>query len=119
MEHEDNPFRDTNRALELFKNPVSRLNPTIAENYYNVGRVLHLQGRKAEARPFYLKTIELKPNFFPAMNNLGAIALEEGRMQEARRELLEQALRLEPSYMPTQQNMRALVERLGATGKRR
>lgn len=110
MERPDNPFRDTNVALAHFKES-SRLNPTVAENYYNVGRVLHLQGRFAEAAPYYQKTLELKPNFYPAMNNLGAIALEGGRVEEAKR-YFETALRLDPQYAPAIQNLRVLESKL-------
>lgn len=114
LESEANPKRDVGRALMMFQESA-RINPAIAENHYNIARILQMQGRLAEAVPLYQKTLELKPDYAPAYNNLAAIQLAWGLVDTAE-PLLRRALQIDPFYTPAKENL-ALIARIRAGKK--
>ncbi|OGQ94629.1 MAG: hypothetical protein A2521_06305 [Deltaproteobacteria bacterium RIFOXYD12_FULL_57_12] len=61
--------------------------------WHELGRVHHKSGRREEARAAYLKALELRPNYFAALGNLGALLvdLQDFTMAET---CLQQALTL-------------------------
>lgn len=111
LESEANPKRDVSRALAMFQESA-RVNPAVAENHYNIARILQMQGRLAEAVPLYKRTLDLKPDYAPAYNNLAAIQLAWGQVDTAE-PLLRRALQIDPFYTPAKENL-ALIGRIRA-----
>lgn len=69
------------RALEL--------RPNDARVHYSAGMMLHFQAldvvdSRQEARRLYERALELKPDYFDAMENLGVLFVEIGELERAR-----------------------------------
>ena len=75
-----------------------------AQTEHDLGFQLHLQGRAAEAEPFYRRAVGLAPEFKEAWINLGLAMLLQKRTDEA---LMCQrtALRLDPKNADAQNNL--------------
>ncbi len=58
-----------------------------ADALYNLGAVLHLQGKSAEARAIYERCLALRPDDRRALGNLGLLLAEAGEKDEARAKL--------------------------------
>ena len=57
--------------------------PENAELNFALGNLRLAQGKRAEAKSYYLATLRLDPSHEGGYNNLGVLALEEGRWREA------------------------------------
>jgi len=53
------------------------------ESYYNLGALLHAQGKSLEAKASYRRAIDLRPDFVEAHNNLGGVRKNLGRLEDA------------------------------------
>jgi tetratricopeptide (TPR) repeat protein len=78
-----------------FYEKALRLNPRCSLAYYNEGLVRAKQSRDEEARPLFLKALEIDRDFGPAYAALGDWYLRNGFAREALR-TYEQAYRLNP-----------------------
>ncbi|MBS1985166.1 MAG: tetratricopeptide repeat protein [Bdellovibrionales bacterium] len=109
LERSDNPHRNLDGALREFQ-LSQQLNPAVAENYYNIGRILQMQNHNQEALGWYQQSLERKPDFVPALNNIAAILMNSGQAEAARPYLL-RALAREPGYEPARRNLEAIDAR--------
>ncbi len=75
------------------------------------GNLLKRQGRLQEAEQAYRQALRERPDFFDALNNLGAL-LEMDRLQEAETAYRE-ALRLDPGNATARWNLSVLLLRMG------
>jgi Tfp pilus assembly protein PilF len=85
--------------------------PTSGYAQASLGTVLFEQGRREQARPFYLEAIRLEPDhrLAPlALHRLAVMDLDEGRPELAVRRL-ERALALEPRYVGAHQLIAGLL----------
>ncbi len=80
--------------------------------HYNLGAVLQLRGKFAEAISCYRDALEVEPDNATAHNSLAAALLLEGRIPDAIQQLRE-TLRLDPSYLNARYN---LARALAASG---
>lgn len=58
-----------------------------AETHFQMGNVLHEQGKLEDTIESYIQALTLNPNFVEVYNNLGNVLKELGRLDEATREL--------------------------------
>jgi len=54
-----------------------------APQHYETAKALHRQGRLAEAEPHYRAVLQAEPGHFDAMEWLGALCAQTGRLEEA------------------------------------
>ena len=50
---------------------------------YEEGRILHQKGRLSDAERAYKKALKINPNFVEALNNLGNVLVDKGRLTQA------------------------------------
>ena len=74
--------------------------------------VLNLQGKLDDSIEFFRKAIVLKPDYFEAHNNLGAVLAEQGRLEEAI-ESYRTALSLKSDYAAAHSNLGAAFKEQG------
>ena len=65
------------QAVESFLQVVAA-KPDDPEGYYNLGTLSLRRNDFAQARQYLEKTLELRPNYPEAWNNLGMMAAQEG-----------------------------------------
>jgi tetratricopeptide (TPR) repeat protein len=82
--------------------------PKDASAYYNLGAVLHHQGKLDEAVAEFRKAIELEPNFAPAHNGLGKVLDIQKKLDEAVAEF-RKAIELDPKYASAHGNLGCLL----------
>ena len=64
-----------------------RLNPNSADAYLHLGCALHCESDTfAEAAAAYQNALQLQPDLFVALGNLGNVNLQMGRLDEQARE---------------------------------
>ena len=80
-----------------------RLNPDLADSYYNGGRAYAKLGRYRLAIENYDKAIRLSPDYAKAYNNRGTAYGELGQYQVAI-ENFNEAIRLQPNYIAAYNN---------------
>jgi Flp pilus assembly protein TadD len=98
------------RAERIYRMIVQR-SPRVAQAWYMLGAVKHLQGRLAEAVSSYQEAIRLVPDFPEASNNLGIALHVMGKSDDAIASL-RRALVLKPDYAEAHNNLgNALHER--------
>lgn len=91
-------YRDagrTDQAVELLKAADLEM-PDTPEIKYDLGMLLHQQGKTAEFETLMRRVIELDPDNANAYNSLGYTFVEQNRNLEEARDLLERALDLDP-----------------------
>ena len=91
-------YRDagrTDQAVELLKAADLEM-PDTAEIKYDLGMLLHQQGKTAEFETLMRRVIELDPDNANAYNSLGYTYVEQNRDLDEARGLLERALELDP-----------------------
>ena len=91
-------YRDTGRtdqAVELLKAADLEM-PDTAEIKYDLGMLLHQQGKTAEFETLMRRVIELDPDNANAYNSLGYTYVEQNRNLDEARGLLERALEIDP-----------------------
>jgi tetratricopeptide (TPR) repeat protein len=67
------------------------------ELHYKMGELLLKQKRFKDAKTYYQKVIEIKPDYFWALRGLGDILKEDGNLKDALL-LYHQAIEINPSY---------------------
>jgi tetratricopeptide (TPR) repeat protein len=91
-------YRDagrTDQAVEILK-AADLAMPDTPEIKYDLGMLLHQQGKTAEFEALMRRVIELDPDNANAYNSLGYTLVEQNRRLSEARDLLERALDLEP-----------------------
>ena len=83
---------------------VTKLNPTYAEGFKNLGVILQDQGKLDEAIASYKKALSLKPDYALANYNMGVALQGQSKLEEAV-EAYEKALSLKPDYAKANYNM--------------
>jgi tetratricopeptide (TPR) repeat protein/peroxiredoxin len=82
--------------------------PSSAEALYGVGSVYLQQEKNVEAQKAFERVVEMRPNYpdtLPsAWNNLGLLAIREGRAEEAIQHF-QKALQLSPDYLIALENL--------------
>lgn len=81
--------------------------PTMADALYTLGSLQAARGEVDRAEVNLRRALELTPQFPPALNDLAVLLMTQKRFTEAR-ELLEQALAINPNDELAQRNLRAL-----------
>ncbi len=77
---------------------------------------LQKQGRLEEARELYEAALKRSPTLVSALNNLGAIYVQENNLTEARK-ALEKAIRIDPGYGDAYYNLACLHARQNDIGR--
>ena len=84
-----------------------------ATSHYNEGVKSQKASDFASANAFYQKTLALDPTDSKwqkfILNNRGAIAAQEGRMEDAE-ELFKKSLQIDPNYLPPKLNLGFIYE---------
>jgi ubiquinone/menaquinone biosynthesis C-methylase UbiE len=75
-----------------------------AETHWQMGNVLHEQGKLEDAIESYIQALKLKPTLVEVYNNLGNVLKELGRLEEAI-ESYNRALMINPDYVEACYNM--------------
>jgi len=91
-------YRDagrTDQAVEILK-AADLAMPDTPEIKYDLGMLLHQQGKLTEFETLMRRVIELDPDNANAYNSLGYTLVEQNRRLSEARDLLERALDLEP-----------------------
>ena len=74
--------RDKEALLSYQK--ISKLDPTLAGPYYNMGIILKRNGRVEEAIGSYKRAISLKSDYVQAYNNLGVLYKDNEEYENAK-----------------------------------
>jgi tetratricopeptide (TPR) repeat protein len=77
---------DDEAALIKFKKSIS-LKPDYSHPYHNIGHMLALRGRYAEAEPFYLKAMAINKYEWKTRQDLGQVYFMLKKYPEAREQL--------------------------------
>ena len=93
-----------------------RLKPDFAEALNNLGGVLKMQGKLAEAAASCKRALSFKPDFAEAHINLGNTLKVQGRFEEAINSY-QQALRLKPGYAEAYNNLGGVFKDQGKFGE--
>ncbi|HWW01406.1 MAG TPA: tetratricopeptide repeat protein [Candidatus Acidoferrum sp.] len=80
-------------AIEKLKTATLLLGGTNAQAYNYLGLACHEAGQLAEAEKAYQKAVALNPDLAEARYNLGCLALDQGRFEQAKSELITYTLR--------------------------
>lgn len=98
-------------TLEKNEKTSSTVNKEDKQKTIDLGEELFLKGLTAyssndlkSAENYFRQSITLRPNRFEAYNNLGAVLLEQKRYEEARN-VLEQAVSIQPFYANSRANL--------------
>jgi tetratricopeptide (TPR) repeat protein len=97
LEHQGNP----RAAAESFRQAL-RLRPHYGEAHYHLGQCLEAQGDTAGAIKAYREAVHYQPELAAAHQALGALLAMSSQYAEAQ-EVLERALKLDPSHEKTRQ----------------
>lgn len=89
------------------------MDPDSAMLHLNLGNLQDQAGKKDEALKSYLKAIALDPGSLNAFYNLGLLYVELGKNPEAK-QAFEAALKLAPDDVETQQQLKQLIQKMGA-----
>ena len=94
---------DYRTEVSIWADAVAK-RPQNARACNNLGSALAKEGRSGEAKPLFLRALELNPTYPEAQNNLGGALYNQGRMEEARAHFAE-AVRLKPDYAAARLNL--------------
>lgn len=108
---------DKQKTAMRIVNAVLAKNPDSPEGCYAMAMLYHLTGRKAEAIPWYEKTIQLNPQHIIAMNNLAWILCTEKADLQRALEIAQQGLELRGSYVDLLDTRGMIYMHLGEYGK--
>ena len=73
---------------------IGFINPFL---YFNYGLILLNEGKLVQAEKYFLKTIEIKPDFYNAQYSLGIVFTNLGKLKEAEISFLI-AIEINPDY---------------------
>ena len=102
---------DTDRAIELLTASL-QTNPFSASAHNNLGAMLMIKQRHAEAMQHFRRALELQPENALARGNLARALIELGEVDAASREL-DAARRYDPEAIPVQVGAADLLARQG------
>jgi len=91
------------QAAASFREAI-RVNPALADAYYNLGTIYMNQQKPAEAREVLLRAVEIKPDYADALNNLGLLAAQQKHAEEAEA-YFQRAVAASPQYAIAWQNL--------------
>jgi len=91
------------QAAASFREAI-RVNPALADAYYNLGTIYMNQQKAAEAREVLLRAVEIKPDYADALNNLGLLAAQERHSDQAQ-DYFQKAVEASPQYAIAWQNL--------------
>ena len=91
---------------------VVKKSPNKARPRVNLGRALADLDRLEEAKPHYLRALELDPNMEEAHYNMGLLLLEQAKITEAVG-YYRKALQIKPNYDKAHLNLGVALEKLG------
>ncbi|MGO9270943.1 MAG: FG-GAP-like repeat-containing protein [Terriglobia bacterium] len=91
------------QAAASFREAI-RVNPALADAYYNLGTIYMSRQMPAEAREVLLRAVEIKPDYADALNNLGLLAAEQKHADEAET-YFQKAVEASPQYAIAWQNL--------------
>jgi tetratricopeptide (TPR) repeat protein len=94
---------DYRTELSIWTDTVAR-RPQNPRACNNLGSALAKEGRSGEAKPLFVRALELNPTYPEAQNNLGGALYSQGRMEEALEHFAE-AVRLKPDYAAAHLNL--------------
>ena len=89
-----------------------RLDPNLAEGWYQLGLLAGQQGNWQEAIQNWKKTVALKPDHAPALFFLGTRYLESGELAEAE-SAFRGSLAADPNNMKTEYDLALVLNKLG------
>jgi tetratricopeptide (TPR) repeat protein len=97
---------DIDRSVVSIRGMPRRISDAraLSHFYNNRGAELMREGRLAAARAHLVKSLQLTPEFVPALNNLGVLAMRESDFVQAGR-VFNAALRKDAGNAPTLSNM--------------
>lgn len=98
------------REAEFGFRRAAQLNPSFAEASYNLGVVLHEQGKLAEAIEEYRRAITVNPEFASAHYNMGNAQRDCGELDEALNSYL-RATSFAPNYAEAYNNIGGIYKR--------
>ena len=98
-------FKDYEKCIEYLSRLVDAF-PNHFRGHFNLADCFMHKLDKAKAKLHYQSTLELNPNFLPAIQNLGVVLAQEGKYSEAI-DQFERVLKLEPSH----ENAKNFLER--------
>ncbi len=84
-------------------------NPQTAKDYLKLGNELSKQGKLNRAAKQYLKALQLKPKFVPALNRLAAIYEKQKKYEQALK-YRQQALQVQPENTKLQKKLAELEQ---------
>jgi len=88
--------------------------PGVLSNYVELGYVLRLVGRRADAEHYLLKGLDIKPNDPDLHYQLGCLYHDQTRLDRAS-DALNLALKLKPDHLNAQQRLGEVLQALGQT----
>jgi tetratricopeptide (TPR) repeat protein len=92
-----------------------QIHPKLEIAYWVIGGAYHEMGEKPKAKEMYLQALAVNPNYPHALNNLGTLAAEEGRISEAEALFLRAKEVLGRSDVTPYANLGTLYETAGHT----
>jgi len=101
-----------NEAVAVFEEALG-VDPFSAETHYQYAKALRLKGEHFAAMTAFERSVELRPNSFPALRSLAALYTEKGFRRKAA-ETLERALAAAPDATTREAIKSDLLELLGA-----
>ena len=110
-------FREGNdsQALAIF-NEAIKLDPKLAEAWYNKGSVLYNLGKYNEALEAYDEAIKLDPKIAGAWGNKGGVLYNLDKYDEAL-EAYDEAIKIDPEFAWAWYNKGIALQRLGRTNE--
>ena len=88
--------KEYEEAIKTYKKALD-LNTDVPETHFNLGSLLHRQGKNEEAITSYKKAIDLKSDFVNAYFNLGLVSQNIGDYEKAI-ENYKKAIELQPDF---------------------
>ena len=99
---------DFSEAEKSFEQLI-RIQPKLAEGYFNLGKCQESLNKWQEAEKNYSKATQLNPTFAQAFNNLGAIKISVAKVDEAEACFLK-AIEVQPNYPMAYRNLALLYQ---------
>jgi len=99
---------DFSEAEKSFEQIV-RIQPKLAEGYFNLGKCQQSLNKWQEAEQNYSKATQLNPTFAQAFNNLGAMKISVAKVGEAE-ECFLKAIEIQPNYPMAYRNLGLLYQ---------
>ncbi len=99
---------DFSEAEKSFEQ-IIRIQPKLAEGYFNLGKCQEFLNKWEEAEENYSKATQINPTFAQAFNNLGSIKVSVSKVHEAE-ECFLKAIAIQPNYPMAYRNLALLYQ---------